>query len=253
MNSWLWLNFLFLILFSGSILGQSLSQTLLKVKPGIVGIGTYQAVRNPQLLFRGTGFAVADGLHIVTNAHVLPVAVDYSHHEFIAVFLPNKKTENVRKAQLVAKDESHDLAVLKISGPRLVALKLGDSKRVVEGELYAFTGFPLGAVLGLHPVTHQGIVSAITPIAIPAYSSRQLSGKMLQRLSKPYNIFQLDATAYPGNSGSPLFEINTGQVVGIINKVFVKETKENSIERPSGISYAIPVRFLKILMEKEKI
>ena len=64
-----------------------------------------------------------------------------------------------------------------------------------------------------------------------------------------FDAFQLDAIAYPGNSGSPLFEPETGHVIGILNMVFVKETKENVLSKPSGISYAIPVRYLRALID----
>jgi len=70
------------------------------------------------------------------------------------------------------------------------------------------------------------------------------------RLAAPYNIFQLDATAYPGNSGSPLYNTESGQIIGIINKVFIQETKETVIQKPSGISYAIPINFLQELLKK---
>jgi S1-C subfamily serine protease len=63
-------------------------------------------------------------------------------------------------------------------------------------------------------------------------------------------VFQLDATAFPGNSGSPLYDPDTGAVVGIINKVFVQETKENLLAKPSGISYAIPIRYALPLLKK---
>ena len=55
---------------------QALPDTIEKIKPSIVGIGTFQETRRPPANFRGTGFVVADGLHIVTNAHVLPERVD---------------------------------------------------------------------------------------------------------------------------------------------------------------------------------
>jgi S1-C subfamily serine protease len=60
----------------------------------------------------------------------------------------------------------------------------------------------------------------------------------------------LDATAYPGNSGSPLYDPATGHVVGIINKVFVQSTKETVIEKPSGITYAVPINSLRELLKK---
>ncbi|MDD3381539.1 MAG: serine protease, partial [Rugosibacter sp.] len=56
------------------------------------------------------------------------------------------------------------------------------------------------------------------------------------------------ATAYPGNSGGPLFDPDTGEVIGILNMVFVKSTKESALEKPSGISYAIPARYLDELL-----
>ena len=39
-----------------------------------------------------------------------------------------------------------------------------------------------------------------------------------------------------------------GEVVGITNEVFVKESKEAVLEKPSGISYATPVRHVKELL-----
>ncbi|MGY0648844.1 MAG: serine protease, partial [Paraglaciecola chathamensis] len=38
---------------------------------------------------------------------------------------------------------------------------------------------------------------------------------------------------------------------GIINKVFIKETKEAVLEKPSGISYAIPVKYLRMLSKNK--
>jgi S1-C subfamily serine protease len=124
---------------------------------------------------------------------------------------------------------------------------------VREGQSIAFTGFPIGIVLGLFPVTHKGIISAISPIAIPMMKSRHLNSKVLKRLRHPFGVFQIDATAYPGNSGSPVYSIETGNVIGIINKVFVKESKENILSKPSGITYAIPIKYLLELLHKNKI
>jgi S1-C subfamily serine protease len=127
-------------------------------------------------------------------------------------------------------------------------LTLSSRKTVREGESYAFTGFPLGAVLGLYPVTHRGMISSITPMAIPAQSARALTAQKIQRLRNPLMVYQLDATAYPGNSGSPLYDPDDGTVVGILNGIAVKSTKEDALSTPSGISYAIPVRYLRELL-----
>ena len=229
---------------------QTLADTIEKIKPSIVGIGTFQKTRRPPSHFHGTGFVVADGLHIATNAHVLPERIDTEKKEVLSVFAGKAEKVEIREATRVAEDRDHDLVILKITGRPLPALTLGDSTRVREGELYAFTGFPIGMVLGLNAVTHRAIISAITPIVIPQLSGQQLDKKVVMRLTAPYNVFQLDATAYPGNSGSPLYNPETGQIVGIINKVFIQETKETVIQKPSGISYAIPINYLQELLRK---
>ena len=112
--------------------------------------------------------------------------------------------------------------------------------------------FPLGTVLGFYPVTHRGMISTISPIVLPAQSSRQLTVEMIKRLNAPFNIFQLDATAYPGNSGSPVYSVENGRVIAVLNMVFIKETKEAVIEKPSGIAYAIPADYIKALLETIK-
>ncbi len=230
-----------------------LPETIVTVKQSILAVGTYQRTRSPSAIFRGTGFVVGDGRHILTNAHVLPDALDHDQSETLAVFYKSRNKDRLRSARVIAVDRIHDLALLRMAGGPLPALSLGDSAGVREGELYAFTGFPIGMVLGLYPVTHRGIVASITPIAIPALRAGQLDPKLLRRLNQPYRVFQLDGTAYPGNSGSPLYHPDTGVVVGIINKVFVKESKENLLSKPSGISYAIPIEYARKLMRDHNL
>lgn len=232
---------------------ENLPDTIEKIKPSIVAIGTFQRTRRPPSIFRGTGFAIADGRHIVTNAHVLLDKLDTEKREILAVFAGKANAIEIREATKVAESRDYDIAVLKITGRPLPAMILGDSNRVREGETYAITGFPIGMVLGLNAVTHRAMISAVTPVVIPQLSGQNLDRKVLARLTAPYNVFQLDATAYPGNSGSPLYHPESGQVVGIINKVFIQETKESVMQKPSGISYAIPIHHLQELLKKSPI
>lgn len=228
---------------------ERLPDTIDKIKPGVVGIGTYNKLRRPPAILSGTGFSITDGRHVITNAHVIPETINEKHNEFIAVFSGKAEKISVYPARVIRIDKEHDLCLLSFEGPALPALVLGEDAHVREGNLYAFTGYPLGVVLGLNAATHRGIVAAITPIALPSNAIRPLDKTLVDRLQKPYPVFQLDATAYPGNSGSPLYDMKTGHVIGIINKVFVKESKEHAITHPSGITYAIPVRHLKKLLQ----
>ena len=230
-----------------------LADTLEKVKPSVVGIGVYTPTGRPQNSLFGTGFVIGNGQYVVTNEHVIGKELDESILQHRVVFVGSGKSGKIRKAQVVARSEMYDLAVLKIEGVPLPALTLAQDKFQREGSYVAFTGFPIGSVLGLYPVTHRGIIASITPTTVPVPDSRQISIKMLKRMRDPYLVYQLDATAYPGNSGSALYNIDTGEVIGVINKVFVQETKESVISNPSGITYAIPVKYLRELLGKNKV
>lgn len=221
------------------------------IKPSIVAVGTYQRTRSPAFQFRGTGFVVGDGRLIVTNAHVLPDTVATDKMEALVIAVPGEdESAMARPVARIAADRERDLAVLRLEGgPPLPALALARDERVQEGQEIAFTGFPIGAVLGLTPVTHRGLISAITPIGIPQGKARDLNPALVRRLANDvFRVYQLDATAYPGNSGSPMFDPRTGEVIGVLNMVFVKSTKENVLSDPSGISYAIPVEYVNRLL-----
>ena len=237
------------LLVSGAAAASGLPDTVDRVRPSIVAVGTYQPSGSPRQQFRGTGFVVGNGHMVVTNYHVLPEKLDEQKNERLAVFSGRGRQAKFHTARILARDPVHDLALLYISIP-LPTLDLAEKTRVREGTEIAFTGFPIGMALGLYPVTHRGIVSAISPMAPPQLGSRVLTAKMIRAMRDPYDVMQLDATAYPGNSGSPVFDQQTGRVVGVINSVLVKENKEAALQKPSGITYAIPVRFVHELIKQ---
>jgi serine protease Do len=231
------------------LLAADLPRTVQTIKPSIVGIGSYEKTRSPAVKFVGTGFVVGDGLNVITNAHVANAAA-IGDDESLGIVIGKGDQIEFRSATIVAIDPEHDLALLKISGKPLPAMRLGDSSTVVEGQSIAFTGFPLGIILGLNHATHQGIVSAITPIVMPALGSNRLDPRMIAQLRRvPYAVFQLDGTAYPGNSGSPVYDPETGVVYGVVNMVFVKGMKESAITNPSGITYAIPSKYVRDMLQ----
>jgi serine protease Do len=228
-----------------------LPQTIEKIRPSVVGVGTYMKTRSsgPAISVLGTGFVVGDGQYVVTNAHVTPPFLDTENKETLIILTGRGKEVQPREAVEVAQDTDHDIAVLKIKGAPLQPVVLGSPANVKEGQQYAFTGFPIGAVLGLYHVTHRAIISSL----IPGRTSRDLNEQSVNRLRKTFDVFQLDATAYPGNSGSPLFNPDTGEVIGVLNMVFVKQTKENVLSDPSGIAYAVPVNYVADLLKRAGI
>jgi S1-C subfamily serine protease len=232
-----------------------LVEVVAAAKPSVVAIGTYSATQNPRFAFRGTGFAVGNGHLIVTNAHVLPdidTSQDTGRTRLVVQISHGEGRREIRSATLLATDKGHDMALLRIEGTPLPVLQLAEPGSVHDGLSIAFIGFPIGGLLGYTPVTHHGIISAVTAIAKPAPAARQLNNKTILRLREgSFDIYQLDATAYPGNSGGPVLDVNSGKVVGVINMVLIKGTKESALSQPTGISYAVPIGFARKLIDAQ--
>jgi S1-C subfamily serine protease len=231
-----------------------LVDTIERIKPSLVSVGTYPPIRRPPSRFLGTGFAVATGNLIVTCAHVIPKPLDAANNETLAVFTGVNQGVLPRQAELVELDEDLDVALLRIlSGERFPPLRLSAERSPQEGLPIAVTGFPIPGVLGLYPVTHSGIVSAITPFARPASANQQLDADIVRRLRNNFAVMQLDITAYPGNSGSPVYDAASGDVLGVVNSVLVRGGRERALSSPSGITYAVPIQHLRPFLKRHNI
>ena len=230
---------------------QGLADTVVRLKPAVVAVGTFQKTRSPPFLFRGTGFAVGDGTLIATAAHVVAESMQVENQEIMMVLAQGSSASQpqAREAKAIAVDKVHDVALLRITGAPLPTVVLGKSEAVRDGVSVAFTGFPLGTTLGFHPVTHRAIVAAVVPAAIPGPNAASLNPRVIQGIrAGEFALFQLDATAYPGHSGSPLYDATSGDIIGIVNMGLLKGMKDSAIGQPSGISLAVPIQYLRELI-----
>ncbi len=232
-----------------------------RVKPAVVIVGTFKATNSPRFNLRGTGFVVSDSNQetsnlVVTNAHVLPQpAQDDVEAELVIQVRGAGSDLKMRKVTVLEVDKLHDLAILRMEGSGVSAVHVRHSDSVREGQSVAFMGFPIGGALGFSPVTHRGMISSIAAAALPTQTAQQLNTQVIRSLrgNDSFDIFQLDGTAYPGNSGGPLFDPQGGDVLGVVNMVFIKGTRESALTHPSGISYAIPSRFVLQLLQRIKV
>ena len=110
-----------------------LPDTIDKIRPSIVGIGTYEATRAQPLVLQGTGFVVADGRHVVTNYHVISNELDIAKKEHLVVLIGHGNRGRRYRLTKVALDPDHDLALLSFAGPVQPALRINQSKLVREG------------------------------------------------------------------------------------------------------------------------
>jgi S1-C subfamily serine protease len=96
-----------------------LVQTIASIKPAVVGVGTFIKTRSPAFHLTGSGFAVADGLHVITTAHTYAKPLDSEKRETPMVVVSAAGEPQLRDARIVAIDKEHDLALLRISGDPL--------------------------------------------------------------------------------------------------------------------------------------
>ena len=234
-------------IFSIAVSANNLPDLIPKIKPSVVAIALYNPTGSPRLKLIGSGFVIAPGNQVVTNHHVISTLPDESKNERYVILSGHGRDPIVHQIISKKTDPAHDLAVLKIA-ETLPPLQLAGKEYSPEGTELAFTGYPITGVLGLYPATHQATLSAITPIAIPQDNSKTLNPATLRLLQQPFMVYQLDGTAYPGNSGSALYRQEDGVVVAVINMVLVKSSREAVLSDPSGIAYAIPVVHLHQLL-----
>ena len=154
----------------------------------------------------GSGFIISPDGFILTNAHVVETADE------ITVRLTDKREY---KARLIGSDRRTDVALIKIEGTNLPAVRLGDSTKLRVGEWVVAIGSPFG----FDNTVTAGIVSA--------------KGRSLpQENFVPF--IQTDVAINPGNSGGPLFNMR-GEVVGINSQIYSRTGGF------MGLSFAIPI------------
>jgi S1-C subfamily serine protease len=172
----------------------------------------------------GSGFVTDRDGTILTNAHVVAGATH------VTVQFADKK---VRDARILGRDESTDLAVLKVDAPgnELTPLALGSSAGVQVGDPTIAIGNPFG----LERTLTTGVVSA-TRRTIQAPDGFEIDG-----------VIQTDAAINPGNSGGPLLDA-TGRVVGINSQIETGGSGGGNV----GIGFAVPIDTAKRIVPQLK-
>lgn len=171
----------------------------------------------------GSGFIVsADGL-IVTNKHV----VSDEQTAYSIVLNDGKRYD----AQVLAKDPTRDIAIVKVEATGLPTLSLGDSDNLQIGQTVVAIGNALGEYR--NTVT-KGIISGLAR-TIQAGDNRGLAETI-------ENTIQTDAAINFGNSGGPLINL-AGQVIGVNTAVST---------RGQLVGFAIPISQVRQDLESVK-
>jgi serine protease Do len=113
-----------------------------------------------------------------------------------------------RSARVLVRDRARDLCLLRVEGAPIPALAISDQEDTdsAEGASVALMGFPIGGALGFNVVTHRGVISSRVSSIAPAPTAGALTDRaVLSARGGTFDLLQLDATAYPGNSGGVQF------------------------------------------------
>ena len=170
----------------------------------------------------GSGFVIASDGYILTNNHVIAEAVTSGGK--ILVRLQDGSSYD---ADVIGREVSYDLAVLRISNKRLTALQFGDSEKVAVGDSVLAIGSPLG----LSGTVTLGIISA---------KDRAVTAGESQSESSFINALQTDAAINPGNSGGPLVDA-TGAVIGVNSAIASLGSSFGGPTGSIGLGFAIPI------------
>ena len=202
----------------------SIAALAARVIPAVVSI----SVKGSSSSGTGSGFFLDSNGYILTNNHVVEAAATRGT---ITVELSNGKKYG---AKLMGRDNSYDLAVLKIDVTSAPTLQLGNSDLAQVGDSVIAIGSPLG----LSGTVTSGIISSKNR----AVTTGNGSGE-----SSFINALQTDAAINPGNSGGPLVDA-TGAVIGVNSAI---ATLGSSSQTGSiGLGFAIPINQAKKTAEQ---
>ena len=169
----------------------------------------------------GSGFIISPDGYVVTNNHLIQGLTGTGTVDSVTVTTTDRREY---PARIVGRDETSDLAVLKIEGRNLPFVKWGDSTKARVGDWVIAIGNPYG----LGGTVTAGIISAL---------HRGITGQ------GAYDRYiQTDAAINMGNSGGPMFDLN-GNVIGI-NSALISPTGASV-----GIGLAIPAEAAKPVID----
>ncbi|MBV9647450.1 MAG: trypsin-like peptidase domain-containing protein [Candidatus Eremiobacteraeota bacterium] len=156
----------------------------------------------------GTGIIVASGgwgSQILTVDHVIADARN------LRVTISERR---VVPAHVIARNEKADVALVETNAANLSVVPLGSSVHAEPGEAIGVAGYPVPDAFA-----DEGLGTATSVYAGRISSVRK-------------DAFELDLPVIPGESGGPVFDAQSGEVIGLA---------ESRFEEEKAIGFAIPI------------
>ena len=224
---------------------KNLKDNIKEVRRGIVAIG-FNPTPN-EITILGSGFI--SGGKVITCAHLMNNLNAEQISGLKANVMVEQMANGFEKYQWMPikefkKNIANDLAVFEFEQvpADLKNLTIGDSEKIEIGEDIYFIGFPYAAALindgfGITLVANKGMISNIKQDGADPDHKR--------------NWFIADAISNPGNSGCPIINAETNEVIGVMSISFrtaSQTVKDLDIREPMHIAGAKPINLIKDLL-----
>jgi len=164
----------------------------------------------------GSGVVITDEGLIMTNHHVIDNSA-----EVRVIFEDGRLYE----ATIIGSDKLTDIGLIKISAANLVPISIGNSDKMLVGDLAVAIGHPL--TLGAAPTVTTGIVSALE-------RRLDVGGDTMGSAVTLFGLIQTDAPITRGSSGGALINKN-GELIGITTAIATADVGAE------GLGFAVPV------------
>ena len=164
----------------------------------------------------GSGVVITDEGLIMTNHHVIDNST-----EVRVIFEDGRLYE----ATIIGSDKLTDIGLIKINAANLIPIAIGNSDKMLVGDLAVAIGHPL--TLGAAPTVTTGVVSALE-------RRLDVGGDTMGSAVTLFGLIQTDAPITRGSSGGALINKN-GELIGITTAIATADVGAE------GLGFAVPV------------
>ena len=164
----------------------------------------------------GSGVVISNEGLIMTNHHVID-----SSTEVRVIFEDGRMYE----ANIIGSDRLTDIGLVKIVASNLIPISIGNSDKMLVGDLAVAIGHPL--TLGAAPTVTTGVVSALE-------RRLDVGGDLMGSSVTLFGLIQTDAPITRGSSGGALINKN-GELIGITTAIATADVGAE------GLGFAVPI------------
>ena len=164
----------------------------------------------------GSGVVITNDGLIMTNHHVIDNST-----EVRVIFEDGRMYE----ANIIGSDRLTDIGLVKIAASNLIPIAIGNSNKILVGDLAVAIGHPL--TLGATPTVTTGVVSALE-------RRLDVGGDVMGTSVTLFGLIQTDAPITRGSSGGALINKN-GELIGITTAIATADVGAE------GLGFAVPV------------